>query len=137
VDPVTGENRVLSAIRRTGPDNYFNIENEYAYSVDFRQDFETLRVAWGFILQETAETPQYKVNELQIEDDEPELNTFIETTRWLGIKTRVDLENVFDFAELRERTIYTGRRGLSPVRSREFRDQAGGPRVFLTFSGTF
>jgi hypothetical protein len=113
------------------------VENYYVYSIDFRQDFRKSRIAWGGIFQDRADEYRYKVNELETSDDTAELNTFIETTRWFDIKMRIDLENILDFNELRERTVYTGERGLSAVRTRELRDQKGGPRVFFTFSGGF
>ncbi len=138
VDPVTGENRMLSSIGSThSTTDFFVVENHYVYNIDFRQDFRKSRIAWGGIFQDRADEYRYKVNELETSDDTAELNTFIETTRWFDIKMRIDLENILDFNELRERTVYTGERGLSAVRTRELRDQKGGPRVFFTFSGGF
>ncbi|MGK0298385.1 MAG: hypothetical protein ACI9XC_002006 [Gammaproteobacteria bacterium] len=137
VDPVTGESRVFSAVRRSGPNNFFDVENKYAFSIDFRQDFEFARMAWGYIIQDRAERPRYKVNELEIFNEQIEINTFIETTRWFGIKIRLDFENITNFDETRDRTVYIDRRDLSPVSTGEFRNIGGGPRVFLTFSGTY
>jgi len=137
VDPVTGVNRVLSSIYNTSESDFFDVENEYAYNIDFRQDFQQSLVAWGVVLQDRAEEYDFKVNELEINDDTAELNSFIETTRWFDIKMRIDLENILDFDEIRERTVYTGERGLSPLRTLELRNQKGGPRVFFTVSGTY
>jgi hypothetical protein len=137
VDPVTGENRVLSALRNNPESDFFSAESKYAYNIDFRQDFEAARLAWGLILQDRAELYQFKVNELQISDEEADLNAFIETTRWLGIKMRIDLENILDYGELRDRYIYAGKRGLTPLKSVELRDMPGGPRVFFTVSGSY
>ena len=138
VDPVTGENRSLSSVSNINRmSDFFDVENHYVYSIDFRQDFRDSRVAWGGVFQDRADQYRYKVNELETNDDTAELNTFIETTRWFDIKMRIDLENILDFNELRERTVYTGERGLSAIRTRELRDQKGGPRIFFTFSGGF
>lgn len=137
VDPVTGENRVLSDVNSTSESDFFDVENNYIYNIDFRQDFQHSRVAWGFVLQDAAERYRYKVNELEINDDTAELNTFIETTRWYDIKMRIDLENLLDFEEIRERTVYTGERDLSTVRTLELRNQKGGPRIFFTVSGNY
>jgi len=138
VDPVTGENRALSSVSNINRmSDFFDVENHYVYSIDFRQDFRESRISWGGVLQDRADQYRYKVNELEITDDTAELNAFIETTRWFDIRMRIDLENILDFNELRERTVYTGERGLSAVRTRELRDQKGGPRIFFTFSGGF
>jgi hypothetical protein len=137
VDPVTWQKRVLSAIRNSGLNNFFNLETRYAFNIDFRQDFEAARIAWGFTIQDRAKRPRFKVNELEINNEEVEVNTFIETTRWLGIKIRIDYENITDFGEIRDRTVFEAERDLSAVRTGEFRNQGGGPRVFLTFSGTY
>jgi outer membrane receptor protein involved in Fe transport len=136
-DPVTREARVISAVRNSGSDAFFNVENEYAFNINFRHDFEAARFAWGFILQDRAAQYHYKVNELQVENETVEINTFIETTHWLGIKIRIDLENVTDYNELRERTVYMGLRNLTAMDVVESRNIGGGPRAFLTFSGNF
>jgi len=135
VDPVTGADRVLSSDQ--GEVIVYDIENKYAYTIDFRQDFETARVAWGWFLQERADRPVFKVNELLVYDDTHQLDLFIETTRWLGIKMRLSAENLFDLGLLRERTIFTGERGLSSVAFREVRDRTRGRQVVFTLSGTF
>ncbi len=137
VDPVTGDSRVLSDVNSTSESDFFDVENKYVYNIDYRQDFQQSRIAWGFVLQDRADQFRYKVNELELSDNTAELNTFIETTRWFGIKMRIDLENVLDFEEIRERTVYTGERGLSPLRSLELRNQTGGLRIFFTVSGSY
>ena len=58
-------------------------------------------------------------------------------TRWLGIKVRLDFENILDIEESRERTVFTGRRDLSSLRSLEYRDDTRGRQLYLTFSGTY
>ena len=134
-DPVTGRVRGLSTV--TGYFDFYRFENGYAYNLDFRQDFQGARAAWGFILQNRAEQYRYKVNELEVNDEALELNAFVETTRWLGVKLRLDLENVTDYTETRERTVYAGERALSPLDALEIRRETGGPRIFLTASGSY
>jgi hypothetical protein len=135
IDPVTGVDRVLSTLV-SGLD-FFGVENDYVYNLDFRQDFEAARLAWGFVLQNRAQYYRFKVNELESTAEEAEINAFVETTRWLGVKLRFDLENAFDFVETRRRFVYTGERGLTPLRSLEVRRETGGPRIFLTLSGSY
>ena len=138
-DPVTGEERVISD--RSSPGRLlplaFQIENEYAITVEFRQDFEEARVAWGWDVRARGERPFFKVNELDVADDETEFNMFIETTRWFGLKTRFQVDNILDLAETRDRTIYVAERGLSPIERRELRSRERGFRVELEVSGNF
>ena len=115
----------------------FYAENEYALSVEFRQDLEAARVAWGWDVRESAERPIFRVNELDIGDESTEFNIFIETTRWLGLKINFAAENILDAAETRDRTVYVEQRGLSDVESQELRSRVRGFRVNLTVSGAF
>jgi hypothetical protein len=137
IDPVTGENRVLSAVASNNEPRSFNVENEYVYNIDYRQDFEAARVGWGWNITERAEQPKFRVNELEIYDEGLGLSAFIETTRWFGIKINFFAENILDFADTRDRRIFSGERDLSPLQSIVLRDQIRGPRIFLTFSGTY
>jgi hypothetical protein len=135
-DPVTGISRRLSSPGGDFPIIY-NVQNKYAVEMDFRQDFEAQRVAWGWDVVTRAERPLYKVNELEIYDDKYVLNLFVETTRWLGVKVRLSGSNVLDSPGYRDRTVFTGRRDLSPVRFREVRDLARDRSVTLSVSGVF
>jgi hypothetical protein len=136
-DPITGEHRELSQVTNPFRLDFFSLDTRYAYTVDFRQDFDTARMAWGFDIQQRGERPQYKVNELDIRDNQVQFDAFFETTRFWGIKMRVDYENIFDLEEERRRTIYVAERDLTPVASRELRNVGGGPRVFFTVSGSY
>lgn len=71
VDPVTGVDRVLSAVSgfRGAPDIKFRQGNEYVIDVSYRQDFEEERIAWGWRMAEQAERPVFKVNEKEISDE--------------------------------------------------------------------
>ena len=115
----------------------FDDENKYAIFVDFRQDFDTARVAWGWNFATRAKRPLFKVNELDVYDEGTELNAFIETTRWFGIKIRFSALNILDFSQTRDRTGYLGERDRSPVAFRELRTLTNGSRILLTLSGTF
>ena len=137
VDPVTGEDRVLSSEGGHSGDILFINENQYAVFVDFRQDFEDARIAWGWDVASRAERPLFKVNEFDVYDEGTEFDAFIETTRWWGIKTRLSLINILDLWEARDRTVYEGERGLTPVAFRELRNLTNGARVMITLSGGF
>jgi hypothetical protein len=66
-----------------------------------------------------------------------EVNAFVETTRWFGIKIRLEGSNLSHFTETRDRRLYEGRRDLSPVSRREFTRTREGRRLILTVSGVF
>ena len=94
-------------------------------------------MAWGWTLISRGERPLFKVNELEVYDETPDLNMFIETTRWLGIKVRLSTQNVLDTPGSRNRTVFTGQRDLSPIRFREVRERYRDKSVTLTFSGVY
>jgi len=138
-DPVTGMKRPLSNrfVEAAILPLAFRRENKYAFTMDYRQDFREARMAWGWSVRTRAERPLFKVNELDIADDGTELNFFVETTRWFGIKTRFMADDIFQLAETRDRTVYTGERDLSPVAFRELRDRIRAFRLTLLMSGSF
>lgn len=139
-DPVTGNKRVLSSRQEfniPSEFSYLRNENKFALALDFRQDFEVSRVAWGWSLQTRSRRPLYKVNEFEALNESAEVNTFIETTRWFGIKVRFEVNRLFDVIETRDRTLYTGRRSLSPIDGFIERRRDGGRELVLRLSGTY
>ncbi len=138
-DPVTGEDRVFTSRRRFGAlfPLDFEAESQFAFAVDFRQDFSAARMAWGWDVRTRSERPIFRVNELDIGDDGTEFNVFIETTRWFDLKIGLIAGDILDAPEKRDRTIYEGLRDLSPVESRELGNRYRGFRVDLTVSGNF
>ena len=138
-DPVTGRGRQLTARGFfSGPTNIrFNNENEYVFDLAFRQDFQQSKISWGWDFAEQAKRPRFKVNELEVFNEGLEANVFVETTRWYGVKIRLDARNLFNYDESRNRTIYIGERGQTPVESRIIRDRTVGTRFTLTLSSSF
>jgi hypothetical protein len=139
-DPVTGEVRVLSSKLEFAPPSdfsYLRNENKFAVALDFRQDFEASRVSWGWSFKTRTERPFYRVNEFEALDEGIEVNTFIETTRWMGIKFRFEVNRAFRLIETRDRTLYEGRRELSAIDSFIERDRNPGRELVLRISGTF
>ena len=139
VDPVTGRDRVFSAGQRQQrllPLD-FEFDNEYVYAVEFRQDLEAARFAWGWDVRSRAERPNFKVNEFVVEDEPNEFNVFVETTRWLGLKVNLAAQNILNIEEKRDRILYEGLRGLTPVARRELRLRERGFRMSLEVSGSF
>jgi outer membrane receptor protein involved in Fe transport len=136
-DPVTGADRVLSGGGQVSKPLSLDDENRYAVAVDFRQDFEAARIAWGWNIRKRGNRHEFKVNELVEYSDGIEANIFIETTRWWGLKIRLDGQNLADFRQLRYRSIFEGERDLTPLAENEIRDRTDGVRVQLSFAGSF
>jgi hypothetical protein len=139
-DPVTGENRRLSG--QAGPNAYRTLAGRnrnvgYFFRVDYRQDIESSRIAWGWTVAERDDRPLYRVNELDVHNEGFAIDAFIETTRWEGLKISLAGDNLLNFINLRERTFYTGERDLSPVESYEIRKRRNSRRFTLTISGSF
>jgi outer membrane receptor protein involved in Fe transport len=140
-DPVTGLKRRLSG--DGGGSGYrtlttLNTNIGYHLRADFRQDFEAARVAWGWTVADRGQRPLYKVNELDVHSEGAAANVFIETTRWFGIKIRLEAENMLNFQRHRERTIFVGERDLTPVESIIVRDrQHDISRFALFLNGSF
>jgi hypothetical protein len=141
IDPVTGQNRVLSAtqIGFGGPPaiRFRDNGSEYVFDIAFRQDLDNAKIAWGWDMAAQGNRPRFKVNELEIFDEGLELNVFIESTRWLGVKVRLEARNLLNYVENRDRTLYNGRRGLSIISSRILRQRTPGSRLVLFISGNF
>ena len=137
-DPVTGQQRVLSVgFLSAGPVSFNDLDNRYAYEIDYRQDFQEQQVSWGWTIIERAKQLRFKVNELETYNEGAEVKAFIETTRWFGIKMRILGEDLLNFADTRNRRIYVGERELTPLESIQFRDRTRGVRLQFTLSGNF
>ena len=89
------------------------------------------------VLAEQADRPRFKVNELEVIDEGTEVNAFIETTRFLGLKIRLEGQDILDMNQSRDRTIYQGLRNLSSVQRTILRDRNDGARFFVSVSGNF
>ena len=105
--------------------------------MDYRQDFEASRIAWGWTVAERDKRRLYRVNELDIRDEGYAINIFVETTRWKGLKVSLVADNLLNFTQSRDRTFYTGERELTPVDSVEMAERFNGRRMTLTVSGSF
>jgi len=138
VDPITGLDRVLNAtIITASSQSIFDTDNEYVAVIDFRQDFEEIRVAWGWDMTLEADLPVFKVDELDLRDKDPLIHLFVETTRWFGIKTRIDVNNVTNMTERRTRSRFAGQRDISLLDFRQLQHRKDGIEVGLTISGSF
>ena len=139
-DPVTGRTRVLSSKSEGGPSGeyaYLRNETEYALILNFRQDVQAARVAWGWTMKTRTERPYFKVNELEILDENFEVNAFVESTRWWGLKVRFEVNRIFEIGKRRDRTLYVGERELTARDRFIRRSRDNGRELLLKFSGAF
>ncbi len=136
-DPVTGDDRELSGRGNVGKPLSLDDQNRYAFAVNFRQDFEAARMAWGWDVRKRGNRYAYRVNELVEYEDGTEFNVFVETTRWWGLKLQLEAQNLTNFNQLRFRTRYVAERTLTPVDVVEVQDRTDGRRLLLTVSGSF
>jgi hypothetical protein len=136
-DPVSGNNRVLTSSRGYPKPLPFRDELEFIIIAKFRQDFTDAKVSWGIEARERSNRPIFKVDELEVFNETTEVNAFLETTRYWGLKFRLEGQDILNFNQWRNRTIYDGRRGFSRVdrRIRVFR--LDGARLQISVSGDF
>jgi hypothetical protein len=137
-DPVTGDKRVLSSQGRISSRIPYNdIDVKYITVINFRQDFEPQRVAWGWEIIERAKRPLFKVNELDVFNEGIIMAPFIETTRWMGVKMKFAISDLLDETKSRVRTIYEGERGNSLIRRNEITNVTRGRQFEFIVSGSF
>ena len=129
VDPVTGVTREFSV---NNPRNL-----KYSHNFNFRQDFVDAQMAWGWFTNYQSERPSFKVNELDVRNNGMNLNFFIESSRWFGVKIRLSVENILDSTTTRDRTIFVGKRDLSAVEKLRFDESTRGRELNLSLSGSF
>lgn len=126
-DPVTGDARIIS------------YQPESEISIEFRQDFPGLRMAWGINVFKQGETQAYRLNEIDTAEEGPWIDIFWETTALPNnMRFRLWAANAFDGTVNRVRHFYgpdrTGPRVRTDLRERKFADA---PWVIAQISGTF
>lgn len=124
-DPVTGMGRQFSG------------ERAVAFELEFRQDLPGPRVSWGWELEKRSSMTRFGVDELDRFSSGVDLEAFLETSRWLGVKLRLMAENLLDRRFRRDRTVFDGRRDQAPLLFRQDRDRRRGRSVTLGVIGTF
>ena len=121
-DPLTGETRELSEI------------DESIVSVELRQDLGAY--AWGVDYERESETPLFRLDRVEAEQDAEDLTLWIETTAYAGLKLRAWMSNVTDDAETRRRTLFDPDR-LGAFDGSDVRARNEGVMFGLSASGRF
>lgn len=127
-DPITGGKRQISS------------EQEYDWSLDFRQDVPSMKFAWGGDYSSAGPNPEYRHERIEISDPgEGDLDMFVETTAFLGgALVRVTAENIFNQERDVERRFFTPNRIPPGVfSSTEDRESTFGPTLTVTVAGAF
>lgn len=125
-DPVTGLDRAWSGIR------------EWETRLDFRQTFPESQVAWGWDYFWLSDGAVYRAREFrELTFPKGDFDIYVETTRWLGLTTRLGADFIFDSPEEMRRTFYTGSWAdgvISRVRETEAKQ---GVTAYLQVRGAF
>lgn len=126
IDPFTGEVRQWSG--------FTNRRAE----LDLRHDIPSSQWAWGAGADHFHNLPRYRSNQTDRGWEGPWfVSAFVEHKDVLGMTVRARVGNLLGAREYRERIVYTGLRGESPVDFAELRNRRIGPVFTMTVRGNF
>ena len=126
VDPFTGEARQWSGF------------NNRQANLNLRHDVPGSQWAWGMGANHNNNLPRYRSNQSDRGWEGPWfVSAFVEHKDVLGLTVRGRVGNILGARNYRERIVYTGLRGESPVDFAELRDRRIGPVFTLTVRGNF
>lgn len=123
-DPLTQESRPQSE------------SQESFVAVEFRHDLRALHVAWGVDYERERLAPEYRFDRITDEHDGDELEVWLETTRFEGLKLRVFAANLVNAREVRERTHFDPDR-TAAFDGHDRRERELGPVFGLELQGAF
>ena len=122
----------------TGLDRRFSGQRGYSLFSELRQDVIEQRWAWGVELEYADQAQNFGLDELEIFQNGLDIDAFVETTRFRGVKMRLEAFNLIDFKIERDRRLFDGPRGDdAELILRELRDRRRGRTLIFTISGTF
>ncbi len=127
-DPVTGERREY---RRNGYKPEF-------YQLSFRQDFPQSPFAWGVILEERSGNINYRIDRVRHQDHKAlqAHRIFVEHKDLWGMVAKLEVEDLFGFTYVNERTLFDGDRNGAIV-GRETNTRHSPWVLRMSVSGTF
>ncbi len=125
-DPFTGEKRQWSGFTDT-----------VAY-IAARHDVAGTDWAWGADAEYVHYQPNYRRNQTdKIWEGPVWASVFAEHKNVMGLTVRAQVRNIVNARSKRDRTVYTGVRGESPIAFVETRDRLIGPIFSFSVRGTF
>ena len=125
-DPFTGEKRQWSGFTDT------------LIELNLRHDIPGSDWAYGSGLSYSHGQPRFRRNSTdRIYEGPVFLNFFVENKNVLGLTMLAGIEAINNPRSKRDRTVFTGLRGASPIAFVEKRDRLIGPIFFYSIKGTF
>ena len=125
-DPVTGINRRI------------NQQTRFNLGADVRYDFQNSDWAIGSDIDFRRRSENFRVTTIELNiPDRPSWDIFVEHQNILGVKVRVDVNNLLGDSRITERTFFEGRRDEFPIDFFERRVLENGRSVRFTLSGNF
>ncbi len=126
IDPVTGQSRIIGD------------EEPRRWSLDFRQDLNAIKMAWGWNYQNGPTFKQFRLFEKRtIDRGYGNLDAFIETTRIKGMTITAAVDNILEQKNKRTRVFFDGSRANGIVASTAVRTRETGRVYSITVKGTF
>jgi outer membrane receptor protein involved in Fe transport len=124
-DPVTGERRRISE------------DLPIEAKVSLTHDIARWHTRWGINYVHAEKETTFKIDEVEIDRVPDRVDAFIEYKPDAAWTLRVFAKNLTNSPVIRTRSLYTGLRGLSPIRHIERRELNSGPYVGFTIQRTF
>jgi len=124
-DPVTGERRRISE------------DLPIEAKVSLTHDIARWHTRWGINYVHAEKETTFKIDEVEIDRVPDRVDAFIEYKPDAAWTLRVFAKNLTNSPVIRTRSLYTGLRGLSPIRHIERRKLNSGPYVGFTIQRTF
>jgi outer membrane receptor protein involved in Fe transport len=124
-DPVTGERRRISE------------DLPIEAKVSLTHDIARWHTRWGINYVHAEKETTFKIDEVEIDRVPDRVDAFIEYKPDTAWTLRVFAKNLTNSPVIRTRSLYTGLRGLSPIRHIERRELNSGPYVGFTIQRTF
>ncbi|MDP5071249.1 MAG: TonB-dependent receptor [Congregibacter sp.] len=112
-------------------------ERQWEASMSIRQDIQEKRLAWGVTMFARDTFPLYGIDEIDIQGQRADMDLFIETRAFEGLRIRLTIEDLFRDGESRDRRVFAGDRSVAPLAFREVREQSQARIVSLQLSGDF
>lgn len=123
-DPLTGETRPQSETQ------------ESVITAELRQDMPELQLAWGIEFERERAAPEFRFDRVTAEREADEVEVWIETTRFEGLKLRLFAANLASPRDWRERRNFDpDRNGLFD--GREQRRRQPGAVLGISLEGAF
>ena len=125
-DPLTGNDRPFDGVR------------EWQLDLDYRQTFPSRQLAWGWDYHWRTDGEVFRARENRtFGNTDGDLDLYVETTRWLGVTTRLGVNEVINNGNDRERVLFDGSRANGIIESVENWNMNWGSTWYLQMRGTF